>query len=536
MAAAIGWYGPLIDLCRANSHLDEYVQLLVFVHTTRPIQKFKSSKGGALLRTDVQVGDDTRPFFSISIWKREMGSIIVSGDVILLQNVKIVKFGEIVEASTVHFSSLIPLVHPYELLVSKGVKELIACCRAGETTKEKLKKVIKWAQKTKAAFHRVQGHTHQKRQVMANWKVHEERNVHRCSSISELSCLTTSSKAAFSAFVGEIYLPLTGGSDKESDEGMMFIRRRVFAIDDNKLVEDLICLGCKLCSYPMALDNGSILQQDKFPLCCLKSSNRLHSVCFIYRPFLLYVWDESDYIPLLVTNRGAELLFGNITAEKVHLCYKEEEKNLSSIKSYEHVRGHCDLTASASSNTLRKECAHSKTDDIHSKLQLNKIQAGERKAPNFFRIWYILLKMLLQQGKNSSLRFIVNIKTGLDKENGSGDPTMYEAFWRKMGDKTTIVIPGCSMEMPKSMEMQSMMGHKQGKRSRSTQQTGERSAHNQANKTRKTPQPQANTTGSNTQPKKPGKHASKESQAEKQGQNAIEMSNWHLRMCVSVPF
>ncbi|PIA31146.1 hypothetical protein AQUCO_05200030v1 [Aquilegia coerulea] len=347
-----------------------------------------------------------------------MGSIIVSGDVILLQNVKIVKFGDVVEARTVHFSSIIPLVHPYELLVSKGVEELISCCRAGETTKEKLKKVIKWVQKTKSARHCVQGHTYQKRQVMTNWKVPEERNIHCCSTISELSCLTLSGKAAFSAFVGEIYLPLTGGSDKESDEGKMFIRRRVFAIDDNKLVEDLICLGCKLCSYPMALDSGSILQQDKFPVCCLKSSNRIHSVCFIYRPFLLYVWDQSDYIPLLVTNKGAELLFGNITAEKVHLCYKEEEKNLSSINNDEHVRSHCNLTASASTNAFGEEVAHSKTEDMYSKLQLNKIQAGEKKGPNFFRIWYILLKSLLQQRQNSSLRFLVNIKTGLDKENG----------------------------------------------------------------------------------------------------------------------
>ncbi|KAF5183596.1 hypothetical protein FRX31_026817, partial [Thalictrum thalictroides] len=49
----------------------------------------------------------------------------------------------------------------------------------------------------------------------------------------------------------------------------------------------------------------------------------------------------------------------------------------------------------------------------------------------------------------------------------------------------------------------------QGKKSRSTQQTGERSA-----------EPQANTMGSNTHPKKPEKPANKESQAEKQVQNA----------------
>ncbi|KAF3942563.1 hypothetical protein CMV_030792 [Castanea mollissima] len=39
----------------------------------------------------------------------------------------------------------------------------------------------------------------------------------------------------------------------------------------------------------------------------------------------LYVWDESEYLPLLVRNKAAEILFGNITAESVYLCYREEK-------------------------------------------------------------------------------------------------------------------------------------------------------------------------------------------------------------------
>ena len=36
--AGMGWYGPLIDLSRASSHVGDYVQLLVFVHKSTPIQ------------------------------------------------------------------------------------------------------------------------------------------------------------------------------------------------------------------------------------------------------------------------------------------------------------------------------------------------------------------------------------------------------------------------------------------------------------------------------------------------------------------
>ncbi|KAF9599912.1 hypothetical protein IFM89_001858 [Coptis chinensis] len=408
-AGIVGWYGPLIDLSKAASHIGHYVQLLVFVHRTRPIQKYKTSKEGVLLRTDVQVGDDTRTYFSVCIWQKEMGSMIVSGDVILLQNVKIVKFGDVVEAGTVQDSSLVPLVHPYALLVSKGAEDLISCSGVGKTTKEKLKKVINWVQQTKGALSFVQephvryssypvdnwisivtvyfNCVKSMRQLMTNWKVDKERNIHNCSSISELSCLNISCKAAFSAFVSEIFLPFTGGSDKEFDEGKMFIRRRLFATKDNKLVEDLICLGCKQCNYPMNSDYGSLLEQNRFPMYCQKSTNRLHNICSIYRPFLLYVWDQSDYVPLLITNKGAELLFGNITAERVYLCYKEERKGLNSIKYDEHVKGkgHCGQMAFGNTRCFKGEAVGSKPLD--GNLQTINTQVDRTKRLNFYRIW-----------------------------------------------------------------------------------------------------------------------------------------------------
>ncbi|KAJ6774271.1 hypothetical protein OIU79_017644 [Salix purpurea] len=158
MTSAIGWYGPLVDLCKTDHHIGDIVQLLVFVHRSTPVQ-YKLSKGGEVIRTDIQVGDDTLPFFSVSLWKKQMGTMVVAGDVFLLQNVKITKFGHAVEARTVEWSSVVRLVHPYESLLSKGVGELIDESQVGKTTLEKLCKVIKWVQRARSALHTTGSHS-----------------------------------------------------------------------------------------------------------------------------------------------------------------------------------------------------------------------------------------------------------------------------------------------------------------------------------------------------------------------------------------
>lgn len=48
--------------------------------------QYKLPKGGAAIRTDIQVGDDTRSFFSVSLWQKQMGQMAISGNVILLQS------------------------------------------------------------------------------------------------------------------------------------------------------------------------------------------------------------------------------------------------------------------------------------------------------------------------------------------------------------------------------------------------------------------------------------------------------------------
>ncbi|XP_015165579.1 uncharacterized protein [Solanum tuberosum] len=120
--AAIVCYGPLIDLSKAAGHIDEYVQLLVFVHNITPIQyKLWRRKGGAeVIRTDIQVADDTRPFFPVTIWNKQLASTLVAGDIVLLQNVKITRVSGLIEARTVHCSTLQCIVHSYKSIASKG--------------------------------------------------------------------------------------------------------------------------------------------------------------------------------------------------------------------------------------------------------------------------------------------------------------------------------------------------------------------------------------------------------------------------------
>lgn len=110
----------------------------------------------------------------------------------------------------------------------------------------------------------------------------------------------------------------------------------------------------------------------------------------------LYVWDESKYLPLLVRNKAAEVLFGNIKAERVYLCYRGQSHDWN--PNPKDVQG---------------------SDSSHADKNL-KWKENHRcdKMMNFYSIWFIFLKLLLQQGKNSPLKFEVTINASLDRENG----------------------------------------------------------------------------------------------------------------------
>ncbi|KAI3685509.1 hypothetical protein L6452_34757 [Arctium lappa] len=365
--ATIGWYGPLIDLSEASSHCGHFVQLLALVHKTIPIQ-YKTSGGGKVIRTDIQVGDDTRPYFPVSIWQKHMGSMLTAGNIILLQNVKVTQFGDVVEARTVQQSSIQCLVDTYEAIHSEGTNNLMTTSHIGLATKEKLRKVIAWVLRAGPILDKHVLHKYKKNQNSANWKLPEEMQTKDCSSLLEVSNLNGSCIVSLFASIGEMFLPITTSKHlDEFEEERMFIRSRISFAYEN-LAEDLLCTGCQLCGAPLNSEFGSRIEQETSPLYCQKSSNRLHIVSFIYRPFLLYIWDESTCIPVVVKNKAAELLLGNMKAESVYSSYKK--------------------------------------------------QACRNEGLNFYSLWLILLKALLQPGKNSPLKFKVRIDMTNNWENG----------------------------------------------------------------------------------------------------------------------
>ncbi|CAI9266599.1 unnamed protein product [Lactuca saligna] len=371
--ATIGWYGPLIDLSQASSHSGHFVQLLVLVHNTLPVQ-YKTSGVGKVIRTDIQVGDDTRRYFPVSIWQKHMESMLKPGNIILLQNVKVTQYGDVVEARTVQQSSIQCLVDSYEAIHSKGENNLMKVNHIGIATKEKLKKVVAWVVRVEPIPNKHLLHNYKRNQNLKNWKLHEETQHKDCLSLSDVSRLNDSCNASFFASIGEIFLPIMG----EFEEERMFIRSRIFSSAYKNLTEDLICTGCQLCGAPLNSEFGSRIEQETVPLYCQKSSNRLHVVSLIYRPFLLYVWDESAYVPVVVKNKAAEILVGNIKAESVHSTYQKQKQG-------------CGQRANKS---MEDQCL------------------------DFYSLWLILLKSLLQPGKNSPLKFKVRVDMTKKWENG----------------------------------------------------------------------------------------------------------------------
>lgn len=130
MTSTIGWYGPLIDLSQAASHVGDFVvQLIVFVHCSTPVQVSLSLYSIFIIRVPVYLflllliiidnccapsstyhrkvdGGrwDAAVFLSFFVAKAIEKAF--AGDVVLLQSKDI--------------SSLQCSIHPYESLISKG--------------------------------------------------------------------------------------------------------------------------------------------------------------------------------------------------------------------------------------------------------------------------------------------------------------------------------------------------------------------------------------------------------------------------------
>ncbi|KAK7385222.1 hypothetical protein VNO78_30936 [Psophocarpus tetragonolobus] len=413
MGSAIGWYGPLIDLYTASSHIGDFVQLLVFVHRSFPVQCKSRKRGRDLTRIDIEVGDDTTPFFMVSLWQKHMGSTLSAGDIVLLQNFKIAKYGDAVEARTVLWSSLRCLVHPYQSLLSKVVEELVTDCRVGTTTKDKLRRVIKWVQQSRSTICNIKLHSNQQiEQLPRNWTMLEEEKPRDCFSLIEVSQLTTSCQAIVYASIGEIvplHIARTLGDTKKEK---IFISKRIYTTEDNNLVDDLLCTGCQLCGSPL----DSKLEQNAVPLICWKNSSRLHSICSIYRPFMLYIWDESDYMPVLVKHKAAEILFGNIKAGKVYSAYKEQMHNQNLGPKNECKDKDVTERHASKPKFFGEGLLSANTLEVGESLQLKEKHLPDKF--NYYRVWLILLKMLLKQGKNGPLKFEIIVDPSLAIENG----------------------------------------------------------------------------------------------------------------------
>lgn len=395
MGMGMGWYGPLIDLSAASSHVGDLVQLLVFVHRSTPCQ-YKLRGGGQVLRTDIDVGDETRPKFCISLWNKHLASSVSAGDILLFRNVKVTTF----EARTVDYSSILRLIHPSSQLLSRGVDDLVSSCPVLGAAKDKLRRVIQWVTSTLS-----NQLNFQQTPASQNWKVEQPLNHRQCLLLSQVLHLSTSCKAIFHASVSEVFLQsLWPHSERER----LFISRQL-ATNTDTIVEDIICTGCQLCGFPFY--SGSAEKAKDGSLYCDKSSNRSHTVGLIYRPFMLYVWDKSDYISLHVTNKAAELLFGNITAENVYLSYKgqKDDQNLNNPnKAHVNIQDHRRV----------EEIGNESGPSVRALGSEMTEKITDANSPNFYLVWLIVLKMLVLQGKNSSLKFEALVNPSLEMEDG----------------------------------------------------------------------------------------------------------------------
>eukprot|EP00267_Zea_mays_P050335 XP_020403114.1 uncharacterized protein LOC100273399 isoform X1 [Zea mays] len=388
MAAVVSWYGPLIDLSAAASHVGGFVQLLAVVRRLLPHQN--AATGRTYQRTIAEVGDDTRSSFSVSLWSSKHNSTIIAGDVLLLQNIKIVQFRNGLEGRASQMSSVQVLLNSKDLLDTEpeGICELISSCKVGNATKSKLRKVAEWIIHTKCAL----GESHHQMQVVSkNWKLAKENESAHFLSISELISQRKLCNINIYACIGKMVLVSSPTSPLKVN--LSVIDRRSFK-EHSDIVRDLVTAGCKLCGSPLYHKN--LHEENTFALDCPNNPKYLHVPGQIYRPFLIYIYDQSGQVPLLVRNRAAETLFANITADDVSECHNSHMLS----ETYES----CNLSTPGT------------VDDCGNK-EIAKRRKTEQK-PNFYLIWLTLIKCLLSQGSNSPFCFQISVNPEKNVEDG----------------------------------------------------------------------------------------------------------------------
>lgn len=123
-------------------------------------------------------------------------------------------------------------------------------------------------------------------------------------------------------------------------------------------------------------------------------------------------------MPLLVRNKAAELLFGNIRAERVYQCYPGKKQEKHPGAKYVQKENHNIARAThVYTEVARERVVCSRLPDADKCLEGKEKHQCDKNI-HFYLIWLIILKQLLKQGKNSPLEFEVAINSNLDRENG----------------------------------------------------------------------------------------------------------------------
>lgn len=382
----MSWYGPLIDLSAAAGHVGGLVQLLASVRRVLPHQEQNAATGRTYERVILEVGDDTRSNFSVSLWSNSTSSTIVAGDVVLLQNIKIIEFRNGLEGRATQTSAVQVLLNSKDLAPPEGIDELIINCKVGAATRSKLRRLSEWILHTKRACRE---NLHQV--MLKNWKEKTENNSADLS-ISELISQSKPCNFNISASIGKIVLM---GSLTPLKEQLTVIEK-LSLNEHNDIVRDFITTGCKLCGLPLYQKN--LHGDSNCPIDCPDNHKYVHAVGQIYKPFMIYVRDQSGQVPVLVRNKVAETLFGNIIADDVSECYKSR---------------HCMLLETCESGSP----STSRMLDGTGKIGITKRKRTGKK-PDFHLIWLILVKCLLNPGKNSPFCFQISVSPEKNVENG----------------------------------------------------------------------------------------------------------------------
>ncbi|EMS67999.1 hypothetical protein TRIUR3_20461 [Triticum urartu] len=280
-------------------------------------------------------------------------------------HIKIVEFRNGLEGRASQMSAVQILMNSKDLVQPEGIDEFIINCKVGNATRSKLRRVSEWIVHTK----RTRAENHQ--QVMLkNWKERMKNDSTDLLSISELLPQSKPCNLNIYASIGKIVLM---GSLGPEMKGQLSVIEKHSLNGHNDIVRDFITTGCKLCGLPLYQKN--LHGGSTYPIDCPDNPKYLHVVGQIYKPFMIYVQDQTGQVPVVVKNKVAEALFSNISADDVSECYNSRHCMLVDT---------CESGSSSTSGML----------DGTGKIGIAKRKRTKRKL-DFHLIWPILMKCAL---------------------------------------------------------------------------------------------------------------------------------------------